>query len=104
MALPISTVRRIDFGYFVRPAEETGTGKPRVEALLGYAIVNEAGVLLFDTGLGEGDPEADAWYRPARRPLPALGTLTDEQWQAANDAVPGLKDYRRSPRVQPGDG
>jgi hypothetical protein len=50
MALPISTVRRIDFGYFVRPAEETGTGKPRVEALLGYAIVNEAGVLLFDTG------------------------------------------------------
>jgi len=70
MAPALPTVRRIDFGYFVRPAEETGTGKPRVEALLGYVIVHEAGVLLFDTGLGEGDVEADARYRPARRPLP----------------------------------
>ncbi|SRR5712691_6177352 len=88
MALPISSVRRIDFGYFVRPAEETATGKPRVEALLGYAIVNEAGVLLFDTGLGEGDPEADAWYRPARRPLPAAlrsaGIAVDDVRWVAN--------------------
>lgn len=64
------SVRRIDFGYFVRPAQETGTGLPRVEALLGYAVVYEAGVLLFDTGLAEGNAEADAWYRPVRRPLP----------------------------------
>jgi N-acyl homoserine lactone hydrolase len=63
-------VRRIDFGYFVRPADETGTGLPRVEPLLGYAIVRADGVLLFDSGLGEGDAEADARYRPVRRPLP----------------------------------
>jgi hypothetical protein len=24
-------VRRVDFGYFIRPPEETGTGQPRVE-------------------------------------------------------------------------
>jgi len=70
MAPPTATVRRIDFGYFVRPAEETGTGKPRVECVLGYAIEHSAGLLLFDTGLGEGDAEVDAHYRPVRRPLP----------------------------------
>jgi N-acyl homoserine lactone hydrolase len=81
------TVRRIDFGYFVRPAEETGTGKPRIEAVLGYAVVTDSGVLLFDTGLGEGDAEADTWYRPVRRPLPeALSSagiaLEDIRWVA----------------------
>jgi N-acyl homoserine lactone hydrolase len=70
MAGAIPVVRRVDFGYFVRPAQETGTGQPRVEALLGYAVVHPEGVLLFDTGLREGDPEADAWYRPVRRALP----------------------------------
>lgn len=69
MADRLPSVRRVDFGYFIRPARETGTGQPRVEALLGYAVLHPAGVLLFDTGLGEGDPEADAWYRPMRRPL-----------------------------------
>jgi glyoxylase-like metal-dependent hydrolase (beta-lactamase superfamily II) len=63
------TVRRIDFGYFIRPADETGTGKPRVESLLGYGVERDDGVFLFDTGLGEGDPDADARYRPVRRPL-----------------------------------
>jgi glyoxylase-like metal-dependent hydrolase (beta-lactamase superfamily II) len=62
-------IRRIDFGYFLRPAEETGTGKPRVEALLGYAVMRHNGILLFDSGLGEGDAEADARYRPVRRRL-----------------------------------
>jgi glyoxylase-like metal-dependent hydrolase (beta-lactamase superfamily II) len=62
-------VRRVDFGYFIRPADETGTGKPRVESLLGYAVERDDGIFLFDTGLGEGDPEADARYRPVRRPL-----------------------------------
>jgi hypothetical protein len=28
------TVRRVDFGCFVRPPEETGTGEPRVEPCL----------------------------------------------------------------------
>jgi glyoxylase-like metal-dependent hydrolase (beta-lactamase superfamily II) len=75
MALPMPTVRRIDFGYFVRPAQETGTSKPRVEGVLGYVIEHAAGVLLFDTGLGEGNAEVDAHYRPVRRAL--VGALRD---------------------------
>ena len=82
------TVRRIDFGYFVRPADETGTGKPRIEALLGYAIVHDRGVMLFDTGLGEGDADVDARYRPVRRPLPealrSAGIAAEEVRWVAN--------------------
>jgi glyoxylase-like metal-dependent hydrolase (beta-lactamase superfamily II) len=88
MAPNIRSVRRIDFGYFVRPRQETGTGKPRVDWLLGYAIEHAAGVLLFDTGLGEGDAEADAQYRPVRRPLPdalrAAGIVMDDVRWVAN--------------------
>jgi N-acyl homoserine lactone hydrolase len=61
-------IRRLDFGYFVRPAEETGTGAPRVEACLGYLVVHPDGVLLFDTGMG-GAPDVDQHYRPRRRDL-----------------------------------
>lgn len=63
-------VRRVDFGYFVRPAEETGTGRPRVEPCLGYLIEHPQATVIFDTGLGS-DPEVDAHYRPRRVPLPA---------------------------------
>lgn len=61
-------VRRIDFGYFVRPAEETGTGSSRVEPCLGYLIFHPHGVVLVDTGMGF-DPEVDEHYRPCRRTL-----------------------------------
>ncbi len=59
----------MDFGSFVRPAEETGTGTPRVEQVLGYLAPTAAGLLLVDTGIGAADPETEAWYRPARIPL-----------------------------------
>jgi N-acyl homoserine lactone hydrolase len=62
------TVRRVDFGYFVRPAEETGTGGPRVEPCLGYLVEHPAGLLLVDTGMGS-HPDVDAHYRPRRRDL-----------------------------------
>jgi N-acyl homoserine lactone hydrolase len=62
-------VRRVDFGWFVRPPEETGTGSPRVEPVLGYLVEHPDGLLLLDTGMGE-HPEVDAHYRPRRRPLP----------------------------------
>jgi N-acyl homoserine lactone hydrolase len=62
-------VRRVDFGYFVRPAEETGTGQPRVEPCLGYLVEHPRGLLLFDSGMGS-HPEVDAWYRPRRTGLP----------------------------------
>lgn len=58
-------VRRVDFGYFVRPAQETGTGAPRVEPCLGYLISHSQGTILFDTGMGS-EPQVDAHYRPRR--------------------------------------
>ncbi len=62
------TVRRVDFGYFVRPPEETGTGMARVEPCLGYLVGHPDGMLLFDTGMGT-HPDVDAHYRPRRQPL-----------------------------------
>ena len=61
-------MRRVDFGYFVRPAEETGTGTPRVEPCLGYLVDHPDGLVLLDTGMGR-HPEVDARYRPRRRGL-----------------------------------
>ena len=61
-------VRRVDFGYFVRPGEETGTGTPRVEPCLGYLVDHPDGLILLDTGMGS-HPEVDAHYRPRRRGL-----------------------------------
>jgi len=82
-----TAVRRVDFGYFVRPAEETGTGSPRVEALLGYVVEHADGVLLFDTGMGSR-PDVDAHYRPTRTDLHAAlrgsGYRLDEISEVAN--------------------
>ena len=81
------TVRRVDFGYFVRPAEETGTGAPRVEPCLGYVIGHPKGMILFDTGMGS-HPEVDAHYRPRRVGLPealaAIGAQISDIRLAAN--------------------
>ncbi|MEP7026627.1 MAG: MBL fold metallo-hydrolase [Actinomycetota bacterium] len=81
------TVRRVDFGYFVRPAEETGTGGPRVEPCLGYTVTHPGGTILFDTGMG-AHPEVDAHYRPRRislaAALPAAGTALPDISLAAN--------------------
>lgn len=63
-------VRRIFLGSFVRPAEETGTGSPTIEAVYGYAVPHAGGLLLLDTGIGAVDEETEAWYRPQRVPLP----------------------------------
>src|SRR5579875_2165022 len=62
-------VRRVDFGYFVRPAEETDSGRARVEPVLGYLVIHPSGTLLFDTGMGR-HPEVDAHYRPRAIALP----------------------------------
>jgi N-acyl homoserine lactone hydrolase len=72
----LGDIKRVDFGYFVRPGEETLTGKPRVEPCLGYVVRLPGGLLIFDTGMGAGEPEVDAHYRPYRRPLGlALGGI-----------------------------
>ncbi len=81
-------MRRLDLGRFVRPAEETGTGQPRVEAVYGYAVPHPDGLVVLDTGLGVVDDETEAWYRPFRTPLPdALqrhGLRLDEVWMVVN--------------------
>jgi N-acyl homoserine lactone hydrolase len=81
------TVRRVDFGYFVRPAEETGTGGPRVEPCLGYVVGRPQGMILFDTGMGS-HPEVNARYRPRRtglrEALAAIGTEISDLGLAAN--------------------
>ncbi len=71
----IDEVRRLDLGTFVRPTEETGTGEPRVEAVYGYAVPTATNrphhneLIILDTGMGEGEQETEAWYRPRRTPL-----------------------------------
>lgn len=67
----IGDVTRLLLGTFVRPAEETGTGHPRLEAVYGYLIRHDRGLVLLDTGLGEADAETEDWYRPRRVPLQA---------------------------------
>jgi N-acyl homoserine lactone hydrolase len=63
-------VRRVDFGYFLRPGTETASGAPHVEPCLGYLIEHPDGMLLMDTGMGE-DAWVDGHYRPSRVPLEA---------------------------------
>lgn len=62
-------VRRVDYGYFVRPGSETGNGAARVEPTLGYLIAHPDGLLLVDSGMG-AHPWVDDHYQPARVPLP----------------------------------
>jgi N-acyl homoserine lactone hydrolase len=82
-----ATVRRVDFGHFVRPAEETGTGAPRVEAVLGYVVEHPEGVLLFDTGMGSR-ADVDGHYRPTRtglhEALRTAGYRLDDITEVAN--------------------
>ncbi|MFI0937654.1 N-acyl homoserine lactonase family protein [Streptomyces sp. NPDC021020] len=63
-------VRRLDLGYFVRPAAEVGGPQPRVEPVLAYLVRHDDGLILFDTGMGDAGPETEAHYRPRRRALP----------------------------------
>jgi glyoxylase-like metal-dependent hydrolase (beta-lactamase superfamily II) len=78
----VDDVARLLLGTFVRPAEETTDGRPRVEAVYGYLIRHERGLLLLDTGLGEGDAETERWYRPRRvdlrQALAARGVALDQ--------------------------
>jgi glyoxylase-like metal-dependent hydrolase (beta-lactamase superfamily II) len=64
----VTVVTRLDLGYIIRPASETPTDEPRVESILAYLVRHEAGLILFDTGIGS-HPEVDAHYRPTRRAL-----------------------------------
>jgi N-acyl homoserine lactone hydrolase len=74
--LRTTDVARMLLGTFVRPAAETGTGQPRVDAVYGFVVRHEHGLVLLDTGIGRADEETEAWYRPRRVDLaPALAQL-----------------------------
>ncbi|MEU3030374.1 MBL fold metallo-hydrolase [Streptomyces incarnatus] len=64
-----TAVRRLDPGCFVRPAAETGGPRPRVEPVLAYLVRHDRGLILFDTGIGDGEPQTEAHHRPRRRAL-----------------------------------
>jgi len=66
----MAEIRRLDLGYFVRPAAETGGPQPRVEPVLGYLVRRDEQLILFDSGMGAAGPATEAHYRPYRRPLP----------------------------------
>ena len=81
-------VRRVDLGFFVRPATETGSGAVRVEPVLGYLVAHPDVTIMFDTGMGAVDPETEAHYQPFRRGLPealaAIGSHLDDLDLVAN--------------------
>lgn len=66
-----TSVHRLSYGTFVRPAAETETGQPRVEVSCGYLVRHPSATILFDTGIGAVDDETEAHYRPSRVPLAA---------------------------------
>ncbi len=72
----VDDVARIELGTFVRPPQETGVARGRIEPVLGYVARTTAGVLVLDTGLGQADQETEDWYRPRRVGIErALGTV-----------------------------
>ena len=96
----IEDVLRLELGTFVRPAEETGTGSARVETVLGYVARTPAGLLLFDTGLGEAGDDTEAWYRPRRiedRGRPSQGGARDRRHRPGGQLPPALRPHRREP-------
>lgn len=60
-------IRRVPYGHFT--LADPGGGPRRPVVVCGYLISHPAGPVLFDTGIGEGDPEAEERFRPVRRRL-----------------------------------
>jgi glyoxylase-like metal-dependent hydrolase (beta-lactamase superfamily II) len=55
---------------FTHPAGTPLAGRRGL--VMAYAVVHPAGLLLFDTGIGTGDPDIDEAYHPIVSDLPAL--------------------------------
>jgi hypothetical protein len=61
-------IRRVPMGHYTRPAGDPLAGRRIVVGA--YLVPHPDGLLLFDSGFGEGeDPELDRYYRTVRRPL-----------------------------------
>jgi N-acyl homoserine lactone hydrolase len=55
---------------FTHPAESALAGRPGL--VMGYAVRHPDGVLLFDTGLGIGNPAVTDWLHPRINQLPGM--------------------------------
>ncbi|SDI87465.1 Glyoxylase, beta-lactamase superfamily II [Frankineae bacterium MT45] len=65
----IEDIARLRLATFVRPEEESLSGRAEVESVYAYLIRHDDGLLLLDTGMGHGDTETEEWYRPRRSSL-----------------------------------
>ncbi|HEX6131900.1 MAG TPA: MBL fold metallo-hydrolase [Actinomycetota bacterium] len=62
------------------PPADPPPPEPRWLPIVAHAVVHRDGVFLFDTGVGTGDPEIDAWFSPRV-------TAVDEALAAAGIAM-----------------
>jgi glyoxylase-like metal-dependent hydrolase (beta-lactamase superfamily II) len=60
-------IRRLYYGHFTLPEGSFAPGQKVV--VCGYLIDHPGGLVLFDTGIGEDDPDTVNPYNPVRRPL-----------------------------------
>lgn len=67
---PATRIVPMHLADFVHPGG--GPLEGTVGVVMGYAVVHSDGLLLFDTGIGFGDPEIEAAYRPTVRSVRAL--------------------------------
>jgi N-acyl homoserine lactone hydrolase len=69
-AAPAIRIESLHVADFVHPEGGAVSGAKGV--VMAYAIVHPDGVVLFDTGIGLGDPDIAAAYHPTARPIAAL--------------------------------
>ena len=83
---PAIRVESLHVSDFVHPDGSPLAGRPGI--VMAFAVVHPDGVVVFDTGIGVGDPEIEAAYRPTVRALPELlraaGIELDDVVAAAN--------------------
>jgi glyoxylase-like metal-dependent hydrolase (beta-lactamase superfamily II) len=62
-------IRRLHLGHFTVPLDVDDHRKGQKIVVVAYLVRHPDGLLLFDTGIGEGHQKAEEIYRPVRRPL-----------------------------------
>ncbi|MGH2555624.1 MAG: N-acyl homoserine lactonase family protein [Actinomycetota bacterium] len=71
----LDDIKRVMLGHYTMPEDSSLPGQKIV--VVAYVIRHDEGLVLFDTGIGEGHEEAERRYHPTRRrPLQeALGSI-----------------------------
>jgi len=67
--ISMSRIARLHLGHFTVPGDADDHRAGQQIVCAGYLIRHPQGLVLFDTGIGEGDSEAETQYRPMRRSL-----------------------------------